>query len=142
MIIIIKKDYSKLFKNIRLFFVLFAFLTNTIIPSVYAQGILSAAVNLPSPSRMVMVGEHYNPMLIEGLNLVPQNPLMFDFIIDTGDTALEGKDFEQEAKRLVKYFLAALTVPDQEKWVNLSPYEPDRIIPKTFGQTEDRKSVV
>ncbi|MCC6759204.1 MAG: hypothetical protein IT395_06235, partial [Candidatus Omnitrophica bacterium] len=36
---------------------------------------------------------------------------------------------------LVKYFLAALTIPDKESWVNLSPSEKDRIIPDVLGQT-------
>ena len=37
---------------------------------------------------------------------------------------------------LLKYFLASLTTPEKEFWVNLSPYEKDRIIPKGLGQTE------
>jgi hypothetical protein len=32
--------------------------------------------------------------------------------------------------------LASLTVPDNEQWVNLSPYEKDRIISDSFGKTE------
>ncbi|MDE2028630.1 MAG: hypothetical protein KGJ11_08820, partial [Candidatus Omnitrophica bacterium] len=41
-----------------------------------------------------------------------------------------------ESGRLIKYFLAGLTVPDKDLWVNLSPYEKDRIIPSGFGLTE------
>jgi hypothetical protein len=41
-----------------------------------------------------------------------------------------------DANRLIKYFLAALTVPEKDLWVNLSPYEKDRIVPEEFGQTE------
>ncbi len=41
-----------------------------------------------------------------------------------------------EASKLIKYFLAALTVPEKDLWVNLSPYEKDRIVPDAFGQTE------
>src|SRR5262249_5503482 len=33
-------------------------------------------------------------------------------------------------------FLAALTTPQEQMWVNLSPYEKGRIIPNTFGSTE------
>ena len=32
--------------------------------------------------------------------------------------------------------MAALTVPEDEMWVNLSPYERDRIIEEGFGDTE------
>jgi len=42
----------------------------------------------------------------------------------------------QEYKKLVKYFLASLTIPDEDQWVNLSPYEKGRIIQGNFGKTE------
>jgi hypothetical protein len=38
--------------------------------------------------------------------------------------------------KLIKYFLASLTIPEKDLWVNLSPYEKDRIIPQSFGLTE------
>ncbi|MBF0593602.1 MAG: hypothetical protein HQL22_01395, partial [Candidatus Omnitrophica bacterium] len=34
------------------------------------------------------------------------------------------------------YFLAALTTPEKDFWVNLSPYENDRIVPEAFGRTQ------
>ncbi|MBF0490440.1 MAG: hypothetical protein HQL15_07435 [Candidatus Omnitrophica bacterium] len=37
---------------------------------------------------------------------------------------------------MIKYFLASLTIPEKDLWVNLSPYEKDRIVPEFFGQTE------
>src|SRR5262249_12560065 len=43
---------------------------------------------------------------------------------------------KQEAAKLIKYFLASLTVPEKDLWVNLSPYEKDRIVPSHFGLTE------
>ena len=36
---------------------------------------------------------------------------------------------------LIKYFLASLTVPEKDLWVNLSPYEKDRMIAPNLGQT-------
>jgi len=41
-----------------------------------------------------------------------------------------------ESTKLIKYFLASLTMPENDLWVNLSPYEKDRIIPHSFGLTE------
>jgi hypothetical protein len=38
-------------------------------------------------------------------------------------------------EKLTHYFLASMTIPEDDMWVNLSPYEDGRIIPKTFGQT-------
>ncbi len=37
---------------------------------------------------------------------------------------------------MIKYFLASLTIPEKDLWVNLSPDEKDRIIPTAFGLTE------
>src|SRR5205814_1829907 len=62
----------------------------------------------------------------------------FDFIMDIGDSglSLDSKEFRQEARKLIKYFLASITVPEKDLWVNLSPYERNRIIPEGFGVTE------
>ncbi|MBF0479965.1 MAG: hypothetical protein HQL26_10825 [Candidatus Omnitrophica bacterium] len=93
----------------------------------------------------------YNPVIIKGVNLDPQNPLKFDFIIDRGSgsttplvgpqgvlttTGETGNSFAVESQKLIRYFLASLTIPQKDMWVNLSPNEPDRIVPKTFGNTE------
>jgi len=38
--------------------------------------------------------------------------------------------------RLVSYFMAALTVPETDFWVNLSPYEADDVIPQQLSDTD------
>ncbi len=43
---------------------------------------------------------------------------------------------KDESTKLIKYFLASITTPEKDLWVNLSPYEKDRITPESFGQTE------
>jgi len=93
-------------------------------------------LNLPQPGVMVDVTSAYTPAIINGMTIFPDNPLMFDFIVDIGDDELSGIDLKKETAKLVKYFLASLTIPEDEMWVNLSPYEKDRIIPNEFGQTE------
>ncbi|MFA5087695.1 MAG: hypothetical protein WC552_01520 [Candidatus Omnitrophota bacterium] len=111
----------------------FFFLNVIVVPSsVYAQG----ALNLPLPGTMVTLSPAFSPPIIRGLTIYPDNPLRFDFIVDTGDNNLQGEEFEAETTKLIKYFLASLTVPDDEFWVNLSPYEKDRIIPEGLGATE------
>jgi len=111
------------------------FLTSSILPA-YAQGSIQTVLNLPVPGTMVSLTEAFRPAIIKGLNFYPDNPLEFNFIIHTGDLRLEGQQLEAESKKLIKYFLASLTVPEEEMWVNLSPYENDRIIPERFGHTE------
>ncbi|MEI7999122.1 MAG: hypothetical protein WCH62_06430, partial [Candidatus Omnitrophota bacterium] len=46
------------------------------------------------------------------------------------------EELKAEATKLIKYFLASMTIPEKDLWVNLSPYEKDRIIPQSFGLTE------
>ncbi len=112
------------------------FLVTTVFNPAYAQSVPLNNLNLPKPGAMLSLSSAYSPMIIKGLGIHPENPLQFDFIIDRGETRLTGQPLQQESTRLIKYFLAALTVPEKELWVNLSPYEKDRIIPSAFGQTE------
>jgi hypothetical protein len=48
----------------------------------------------------------------------------------------DDQELRTEATKLIKYFLAGLTIPEKDLWVNLSPYEKDRIVPHSFGLTE------
>ncbi len=105
----------------------------------YAQS--ANLVNLPVVGSMVSLSKPFIPTVLSGIKVFPDNPLRFDFIVDTGDSSLniETHDYaslQKESKKLIKYFLAALTTPEEDMWVNLSPYEKDRIVPKAFGQTE------
>ncbi len=93
-------------------------------------------VNLPLPGTMVNLSRGFIPPLLNGLVINPNNPFQFDFILDMGEDLISNEDLQSESDRLIKYFLAALTTPEDEMWVNLSPYEPDRIIPQEFGLTE------
>ncbi|GEM_PF-3341196 len=99
---------------------------------------LAQAFNLPAPGSMVMGSPVFMPVMARGLKVHPENPLLFDFIVDAGDSgfAVEGPQFKAESEKLIKYFLASLTVKDDDQWVNLSPYEKDRMIPDDLGKTE------
>ena len=113
--------------------------TFVIILSMFFQVTLiqaQSALNLPQPGIMVTPTFAYSPAIIKGMTIFQNNPLQFDFIVDIGDDLLEGEILKKEADKLVKYFMASLTIPEDEMWVNLSPYEEDRIIPNAFGQTE------
>jgi len=116
-------------------FISFTFVFGLILPPSYAQS-AQTVLNLPAPGTMVGSTETFIPAIVRGITFSADDPLKFDFIIDRGDNNLQGAIFEKEASKLIKYFLASLTVPEDEMWVNLSPYEKDRIIPKGFGQTE------
>jgi len=122
-------------------FILIAFISNVIMPSVgYAQTIPSptpqTVLDLPIPGKMISASNDYIPTMIKGITVHPENPLELDFIINNGNSHLHGEALEKESIKLIKYFLASLTVPEDELWVNLSPYEEGKIISKSFGKTE------
>lgn len=92
---------------------------------------------LPPPSQIVMLSAAFNPPVLKGIKVYTDNPLRFDFILDKGDEeTLTDDQVKSDSTRLIKYFLASLTIPEKDLWVNLSPYEKDRIVPEAFGQTE------
>ncbi|MEI7999522.1 MAG: hypothetical protein WCH62_08470, partial [Candidatus Omnitrophota bacterium] len=95
------------------------------------------ALNLPLPGAMMSLSDPYEPVLVKGLTVHKDNPFMFDFVVDVGNTQLTAKDqnFKTEADRLIKYFFACLTIPEKDLWVNLSPYEKNKMAPDALGQT-------
>jgi hypothetical protein len=115
---------------------IFAFLANCLGPLV--NNAKAGELNLPDPGAMVNLSPAYVPVLIKGLRAHPDNPLLFDFMLDTGNSGLkvDSLAFKAESEKLIKYFLASLTIKEDDLWVNLSPYEKDRIIPQELGQTE------
>jgi hypothetical protein len=76
------------------------------------------------------------PPVLKGMSVHAENPLLFDFIVDRGQNKINNAQLKDESTRLIKYFFAAMTISDKDAWVNLSPYEKDRIIPEALGQTE------
>mgnify|MGYP003394803298 FL=1 len=105
-----------------------------IIPNAFAQSI--SPLNLPVPGTMVTTSEAFVPVLLKGMTINPKDPFHFDFIVDSGNTSFANEDIKKESDRLVKYFLASMTVPKNDLWVNLAPGEKDRIIPEELGKTE------
>ncbi len=110
--------------------VLFTFMVSPI--SGYAQDLMW----MPAPGVRVSVSPEFTPPTIKGLTIHQENPLLFDFIIDQGDKPVPADEKKEEYRRLVKYFLASLTLPEKNMWVNLSPYEKNRVIADDFGKTE------
>ncbi len=129
-----RKKQDRLLFRIGAFFTILSFLSNSIVlPSrAYAQN----ALNLPASGVIATPTPSFIPPVMKGIKIFPDNPLRFDFIIDTGQSKLADNALKTESAKLIKYFLATLTIPEDDLWVNLSPYEKDRIIADQFGQTE------
>ena len=93
------------------------------------------AFNLPAPGTIVNPSLEFTPLLLKGMTIYPDDPLRINFILDSGNTALSEEELDYESKKLVEYFLTSMTIPKDDLWVNLSPYEDDKIIPFELGKT-------
>ncbi len=123
------------------FIIILSFVLSSLgpIPWAEAQDFL-----LPAPGVRVGLSPESNPPILKGIKVHPEDPFKFEFILDTGDSGSSVEtpfmashtSLQNESTKLIKYFLASLTIPEGDLWVNLSPYEKDRIIPKSFGLTE------
>jgi len=114
--------------------ILIFFLIGTILPplNIRAQN----ALNFPAPGTIISLTQSFKPLLIKGIAIDPHNPFNFNFIVDSGNSDLTEAEVKEKSQRLINYFLASLAIPNEDLWVNLSPYEKSRIIPEAFGQTE------
>ena len=103
------------------------FLFTSLTLPVSAQAVLHPAP-LPSPI--------FYPPVIKGITVNPNNPFEINFLVDQGSGALFESELRSESGKLIKYFLTALTIPEEDLWVNLSPLEKNRIITAELGQTD------
>ncbi|MBF0387437.1 MAG: hypothetical protein HQL20_06230 [Candidatus Omnitrophica bacterium] len=126
-----------MFKTFSTLSVLITFVVSSVLgPNcVYAQGLF-----LPEPGSMVQTSAAFVPLMVKGVTVHPENPLYFDFIVDTGNSGLkpgtaDDAAIKEESQKMIEYFLASLTIAEQDQWVNLSPYEKDRILTDELGKT-------
>ena len=135
--VLFSKQYVPLrglfYRPLQSFVILLAFLVNTSGPIPIAQ---AQDFRLPTPGVMVRLSPEFDPPVLKGIKVHPDDPFRFDFILDKGDSQLSNDALKGESSKLIKYFLASLTIPEKDLWVNLSPYEKDRIIPNSLGLTE------
>jgi hypothetical protein len=124
----------KAIKRLIAILLLLPFALSTVMPAALA----SEMPWMPQPGTMVMASPAYMPVMIKGIKVHPENPLLFDFILDAGQSGMkvDGVGFKTESEKLIKYFLASLTIKEDDLWVNLSPFEKDRMIVDALGKTE------
>ena len=81
------------------------------------------AIRLPAPGVMVGLSPAYSPAVLKGIKLDPMNPFRFHFFVDRGDSKLSvetpfmASQLKKESAKLIKYFLASLTIPEKDLWV-------------------------
>ncbi len=137
---------KEMFNKIRKFIsivILTAFVSTSVKLPAYAQVVFESQVPwMPKPGERVELSPEFTPAYLKGMVIHPDNALQFDFLIYRGDAPLSGNRKQEEYKKLIKYFLASLAIPDEDQWVNLSPYEKDRIIKDDFGKTEMGRDIL
>lgn len=111
---------------------------NLIIAAIIPSNTLAQGTSLPDPESMLLTSPAFAPITVQGIKVHAQDPLLLDFIVDSGQTQLQADsaDFRTESHKIIQYFLAALTIKEEDLWVNLSPYEKDRMIPAELGKTD------
>ena len=80
--------------------------------------------------------------VLKGVRIDSRQPFRFEFFVNQGQREETQEVLKDETRRLVEYFLASLAVPEKDLWVNLSPYEKDRIIPAALGLTSMGKELL
>ena len=93
---------------------------------------LASSLHLPQPAKLLLPSRKYSGLTLKGIKLDKNNPYKINFIIDCYD---KKNVSSEEVNDLIKYFLSALAVPEESLWVNLSPYESDRMINRSLGRT-------
>jgi len=101
----------------------------------YAQTLTYQSVISPHKPD-IDLDQPFVPTLLEGLIVYPDNPLSVNFVILPGQDLEEGGSVSPEqVNEFAKYFLASLTIPEEDVWVNLSPYEKEKTIPDILSLT-------
>ena len=72
---------------------------------------------------------------LKAISIDPKDPFKIDFVVDSADQILNQKTGQEQVNLLVKYFLSFLTLPEEDLWVNLSPYEKNHIVTSEFEIT-------
>ena len=98
-----------------------------------AKHSLASELGLPEPTQILSFTKKYDFPRLIGMSVNREDTYRLKFILDNANPKPNDK---QTAERLVKYFLGGLTIPDEKMWVNLSPYESDRVIDANLAATD------
>lgn len=90
---------------------------------------------LPVPGQITQLSAAFDPLLLKGIQVDPDDPFRFDFLIDQGKQPLVANTVKSDIERIVRYFFASLTIADNDLWVNLSPFEKERIVSDPLERT-------
>lgn len=89
--------------------------------------------------KVTISEKQFNLPLMKGLVLDLKNPLNLKFYFDSMDKKNIAQD---DLDRMIRYFLGFLSTPQDKLWVNLSPYESNRIIPNQLAKLDIGKDLL
>jgi hypothetical protein len=106
-----------------------------LITSVFGSGAYAETLPVGAENNLLLPSEASNLPALRGIKINPSNPFNFDFIVDNDKDALNYRGFKDQVQQAIGYFLAGLAIPQKDLWVNLSPYEQNRIAPDNLSHT-------
>ena len=71
---------------------------------------------------VLLVGWPAYATQIVGVEVDSTNALQFKLLMDSAPS-------HEEENQITEYFLTGITVPEKDLWVNLSPFEKEKVIP-------------
>lgn len=127
--------------TILLVFTIFAssltyYLNNSLSYASIANISLEKALTVLKPT---LPNKQINLPVIKGLSFNPNRPANIEFFFDTMD---QKKLSLIDTQRLIKYFISLLAIPQDKLWVNLSPYQQQRIIPESLEKLDLGKDLL
>jgi len=115
----------------------------TILLVLPAQSFAQILPYMPPVGQMIMpANKPFDLPYIVGMRFSSEDIFKFTFILNRGDVEPREDLLRHHVDKVGKYFLAALTIPEKDIWVNLSPYEQNRIITPELGQTDLGKDLL
>ena len=77
----------------------------------------------------------YTPTRLTGMRVEVNEPWRVNFVVNTGNSGLSGESLQREADKVTAYFWENVAVAGENNWVNLSPFESNRMLPAPLGGT-------
>jgi len=114
----------------------------TIVVALPYQAFPAVLPYMPETNQIITATPAYSLPELSGLSFSSDNPFEFTFLIDKGNMPLTKEKLRISVERMGKYFLGALTIPEKDLWVNLSPYEQDRISTDDLAVTDLGKDML
>jgi len=104
-----------------------------------STGTLQAAVyDLPRATEFIALSTPASYPVLRGIEVDPNDPFHLKFIVDSHNREVS----KEEVTTLIRYFLGGLTIPEEDLWVNLSPYEQDQVISTNLSHTDLGKELL